>query len=208
MAEDNLHTETLKRKRNGRFKPVEPRFWARVDKKGPEDCWEWTATRAGKGYGVMSVNGRAQYAHRISLFLDGRLDLDSPLCALHRCDNPPCVNPAHLFAGTLSDNQQDAMAKGRMMFQTRPECYLRGENHPAHRWSAEARERIFQSHRGERNRHAKLTEEDIVQIFKLRSTGMYLQDIADRFSVSRSNVCIILKRKAWRHLTGLDGVEK
>lgn len=202
MAEPNLHVEEPARKRRGGpIQPVEPRFWARVDKKGPDECWEWTGNKAGKGYGAISVNGRRHYVHRVSLYLAEEFDLDSPLFVLHRCDNPRCVNPAHLFTGTQNDNIQDAKAKGRMAFQIGKGYWPSGDDHPSRRWSAEVRARIIAPHTGENSSRSKLTEADIAQMFELRTAGMLLREIADRFSVSRSNVCLILNRKAWRHLT-------
>lgn len=81
-------------------------FWNQVDIRGDNDCWEWQGRRTPWGYGY---NGR--YAHRRSyLWTYGSIDLP---CICHSCDNPPCVNPAHLFEGTYSDNTQDSIAKGR-----------------------------------------------------------------------------------------------
>lgn len=91
------------------------RFWAKVDKSaghGPNgDCWHWTGRVDGKGYGEIKVAGRYKKAHRLALF--GMADLLNPLYACHRCDNPRCVRPDHLFAGEAIDNVRDMFAKGR-----------------------------------------------------------------------------------------------
>lgn len=90
------------------------RFWAKVDKRGPDECWPWLGARS-KGYGNIKWNGvsgiRATHA---SLELAGRPRPNPDLIACHSCDNPPCVNPAHLWWGTLKDNFHDALAKGRL----------------------------------------------------------------------------------------------
>lgn len=91
------------------------RFWKKVDKApgfGPRgDCWRWTARVDGHGYGEIKVAGRYKKAHRLALF--GPDDLQNPLLACHRCDNPKCVRPDHLFAGQSVDNVRDMFAKGR-----------------------------------------------------------------------------------------------
>lgn len=91
------------------------RFWAKVDKvpgHGPQgECWHWTARLDGKGYGEIKVAGRYKKAHRLSLF--GLAELDNPLFACHRCDNPQCVRSDHLFPGVSIDNVQDMHEKGR-----------------------------------------------------------------------------------------------
>lgn len=91
------------------------RFWKKVDKTpgfGPNgDCWRWTGRIEGHGYGEMKIAGRYKKAHRIALF--GPEDIDNPLFACHRCDNPGCVRPDHLFPGEAGDNVRDMIAKGR-----------------------------------------------------------------------------------------------
>lgn len=78
---------------------------------GPSGCWPWTWATS-HGYGRLRVFGRPMYAHRLAYLLaHGPIPVGMLVC--HHCDNPPCVNPAHLFLGTDSDNQQDKVAKGR-----------------------------------------------------------------------------------------------
>jgi hypothetical protein len=88
------------------------RFWSKVDRSGgPTACWPWIA--GGRhGYGAFSIADRPYPAHRIALLMSGAALGDDQL-ACHRCDNPPCCNPAHLFPGTNADNVADMWAKGR-----------------------------------------------------------------------------------------------
>lgn len=90
---------------------LETRFWSKVDRRGPDECWPWTAATDGHGRGQIKVDGRPVKAPRVAL----ELCLGRPLVgqALHTCDNPACCNPSHLFEGTNLDNIRDRQAKGR-----------------------------------------------------------------------------------------------
>ena len=97
---------------------VRARFEAKFQRGAPGDCWEWRAGRRSSGYGgfAVSVNGRrAHYdAHSVSLRLHLGRELGDGLWALHHCDNRACVNPAHLYEGTRTQNMHDAIRRGRM----------------------------------------------------------------------------------------------
>lgn len=87
--------------------PVAPRFWAKVEKRGPEECWEWKGAKNEIGYGMMWWNGRTDRAHRVSLHLHGVELPDRRTTGLvvdHICHNKLCVNPAHLRIVTQTDN--------------------------------------------------------------------------------------------------------
>lgn len=98
---------------------IAERFWEKVNKDGPTPshcpelgpCWVWTSSQDYFGYGGFSFKGRTELAHRVSWWLATGTWPD--LCVLHRCDNPSCVRPSHLFQGTQAANNADMMAKGR-----------------------------------------------------------------------------------------------
>jgi|SRR5438128_1278679 len=110
----NIPIETVSVKVRGKsIKPVAARFWAKVDKHCASGCWNWTAsvTVCG-GYGQLNIKGKPVRANRLSWEIHFG-PIPPRQCVLHRCDNPKCVNPAHLFLGTQSDNSSDMSAKGR-----------------------------------------------------------------------------------------------
>ena len=88
------------------------RFWARVDRRGSDECWPWAGPRRPKGYGLTDVFGRTAQTHRIAYLL-AMGHIPAGLFVCHRCDNPPCCNPAHLFVGSPKDNTWDMRRKGR-----------------------------------------------------------------------------------------------
>lgn len=108
---------------------VKARFWAKVDVRGPDDCWDWQASLNTSGYGRFKyASYRQTGAHRVALILHTGEDRPD-LCALHSCDRPACVNPAHLRWGTHMENTTDKMERGRVRNGvlagfTNPRCTL------------------------------------------------------------------------------------
>lgn len=91
-------------------RPAEERFWPKVDKSG--DCWVWTGHRTLGDYGLFWINEKDERAHRVSWqFHNG--SVPDEMHVLHHCDNPPCVNPDHLWLGTDADNVRDKVKKKR-----------------------------------------------------------------------------------------------
>lgn len=88
------------------------KFWEKVAVAGEDDCWLWLGAKYDGAYGSLRWGDRHDSAHRISYLL-AYGEFDRALNVLHKCDNPPCVNPKHLFLGTRTDNMRDKEAKGR-----------------------------------------------------------------------------------------------
>lgn len=99
-------------------RPIAERFWEKVDVRGPNDCWEWKAAKGPSGHGQFRIGSkrdgtqRSIPAARVAYELTYG-PMKEGLEACHKCDNPPCCNPAHIFAGTHQDNMDDMVAKGR-----------------------------------------------------------------------------------------------
>ena len=88
------------------------RFWAKVDRRGKDDCWEWIASTVRGGYGQFRINGTYYLAHRVAYVISQSED-PGEMHVCHRCDNPACCNPQHFFLGTNLDNHHDKAQKGR-----------------------------------------------------------------------------------------------
>jgi hypothetical protein len=96
--------------------PVQQRFDSKVRRGAPDECWPWLGATSPKGYGVLqlgtAVESDTRFAHRLAWeYANGPIPEGQRV--LHRCDNPPCCNPGHLFLGTDTDNQRDKVEKGR-----------------------------------------------------------------------------------------------
>lgn len=152
----------------------------RIDRRGPDECWPWRGSTNGR-YGVLSVEGRSVYAHRRS-YEAAYGPIPPGLFVCHTCDNPPCVNPAHLWLGTNADNQRDAMAKGRNGERTHPERKARGE----------------------RCHTARLSAADVAAIRLRYRPGRGSPDntssIAREYGMGRSAIWSLIKGLSWAHI--------
>lgn len=199
-------------------------FWAKVDKNGPipehcpelGQCWVWTGWKDKDGYGKYGRSSPyGRNVHRQSWCMHfGLIPQDRPN-VLHRCDNPPCVRPDHLWVGTNADNSADMVKKGRAASGDRnpmrlyPERVPRGKDHWATRYPERYRRgdaHALRQHpelavRGEHSPKAKLTENDVREIrrryvpYKVSSVRL-----GREFGVEHSAILAIISRKTWAHV--------
>ncbi len=156
------------------------RFWSKVDKRGPDECWPWIGQVKSGGYGNITHGTRLFAAHRVAYQLthgdESLSDLELQVC--HSCDNRACVNPAHLFLGTNLDNLRDMRAKGRGYIPTGAEFRARGEEH----WKS------------------KLTAAKVLEIRRRTRAGESNRDLAEEFGISDVVVCNARRGVTWKHL--------
>lgn len=149
----------------------EKRFWSKVDVRGENECWPWTATRDENGYGHIYFFGKITKASRASYVLaNGPIPAKGVI--MHSCDNPTCVNPRHLSCGTQLDNVRDCAAKGRR-------ANLKGSAHG----------------------NAILDEETVNAIRNANSTGAFsFAELGRAFGIRKGLVFDICYRRIWRHI--------
>lgn len=158
----------LRGHRSSRTIPLADRFWPKVDKRGSDECWPWRGAKSKSGYGIVRVGGKRRRVHRLAYaFVNG--PIPEGMHVLHRCDNPPCCNPNHLFLGTHAENMADMAKKGR---QRGP----KGENH----------------------HKAKLTTADVRTIREWYPAGWTQRNLAAAFGVSQTIIGRIVRRDIWK----------
>lgn len=150
----------------GKTEKWKERFPKRICK--TETCWLWTGNKDTNGYGHLTINHKTCLSHRVSFELF-KHPIPDGLWVLHKCDNPSCVNPDHLFLGTPKDNTQDMIKKGR-------KALIVGEAHP----------------------FSKLKCDDVRNIRTLRSDGVSQSLIAKRYGVDQALISRIVNHKIWR----------
>lgn len=146
-------------------------FEARFQRNAETGCLEWTGSRQEKGYGQVRYQTRKWQTHRLAYML-AHGEIPEGQYVLHRCDNPPCCNPDHLFLGDQFDNMRDMIRKGRL--------YNRN---------------------GSKNGCSKLTEDDVREIRRLKAEGVKQVRLAERFGVSTVAISLIVLRKKWVHVS-------
>lgn len=154
-------------------RPIKDRLLSNVAIDARSGCWNWTGTNRGRGYGQLRVGKATRSAHRLSyeVFCD---IIPTGMVVCHRCDNPSCINPVHLFLGTQASNIADMVSKGR-----------------------NAKGPVV-AHAGTKNPKAKLTEHAVTAIRE--STGASNKALARKFGVSNVQIANIRKGKSWAHL--------
>jgi hypothetical protein len=159
------------------MRPLKDRFWEKVKIAGADECWLWQATRTSFGYGSFRVGSasdgtrRKEMAHRVAYMLANNVDnLPKNKVIMHSCDNPQCVNPAHLSLGTYAENGKAAYNRKRRVSTVKP-----GEKHP----------------------RAKLTQKDVEYI---RKTGYAKSaaELASELSVSQSTITAVRTGQNWK----------
>lgn len=151
--------------------PTEKDFWMLVDRRESDACWLWHGDINDSGYGKFRYKSKYVYAHRLAYeFTNGIIPDGLIIC--HKCDNPACINPNHLFLGTYFDNSQDMIAKGRQ------------------------RKAL-----GSDSGRAKLTDAQVVEIRKRYAAGGIRQrELASEYDVAKDTIWYLINRKTWRHI--------
>lgn len=161
-------------------RPLMERLHSRIDRSGGRDaCWPWTGmTQRGYGLIVESHHGRRFLTHRLAYEAANGSKIPPDMSVCHRCDNPPCCNPAHLFLGTQSENAHDMWNKQR--------GYTKGPGALAAK--------------GERVGGAKLTRDRVLEIRAARGRGESLKSIARRHGVCEATISLVASGRTWGHL--------
>jgi hypothetical protein len=151
------------------------RFWSKIEKSNDNSCWLWMASTDSLGYGGMNWKGKRQKAHRIMWILTyGEIPNNLEVC--HSCDNPPCVNPKHLWLGTHQDNMDDMNKKGRR-------TAARGERSGNHKLTQLQVDEIRKRYRRNANRN---------------KIGEGAEILAKEFGVSSRQILQIVNHKFWK----------
>lgn len=152
-------------------KSVRDRYYSMISTRHDSECWRWLHAKNEGGYGLIQIGRTSRFAHRVSWILH-RGRIPEGMCVLHRCDNPECTNPKHLFLGTHADNMRDMKEKGR------------------------GRSAI-----GEESSAAKLTEKMVKEIrAKRQEHGRKYKHLAKEYGVSDVAIRAVCIGRTWRHV--------
>jgi len=161
---------------------LKDRILAKLDK--TTECWIWSGAKNKKGYGVIGVKGSCKLVHRVFYEIHLSKSLTG-FMVLHKCDNPPCCNPEHLYVGLHKDNMTDRNVRGRTA------C---GD-------FSGARTKPLSRPRGESN-HSKLKATDVVAIRERANRGELQNSLASEFMVHSSTISDIVMGKKWKSVGG------
>jgi predicted DNA-binding protein (UPF0251 family) len=171
---------------NQTFAGLYNRFISKVKRTDGDGCWTWTANTRNGRYGAFHMFDRDVMAHRASWLLH-RGEIPDGMCVCHKCDNPICVNPGHLFLGTASDNMRDMSRKGRggVAKGARNGKSTKPEKTP----------------RGESAGQSKLTNEQVMALrADGRLSGLSQRKLAEKYGITQATVWNILNGNTWKHL--------
>ncbi len=161
------------KKRSGPMpRDIGERFWDLVDKRGPDDCWNWKAAmRSKRGkYGAFQLGRKKVEGSHVMAYRLTNGDIPKGMFVCHSCDNPKCCNPKHLFLGTSKQNSEDMVSKGR-------------------------------SATGERNAAHKLTETAVSEIRAKFASGECTRlELSLMYRVSETTISLIVNRRRWAHV--------
>lgn len=149
------------------------RFINKVIFRADSECWGWKASKFSDGYGSIAINSIRNGEHRISYELFYGTKIPVGLLVLHKCDNPECTNPDHLFLGNPADNSRDMVLKGRSF---KPE------------------------QKGELNKNSRLTEKLVRKIRKRYLNGESVKLITNSLNEHYMTIWQVCKNKTWKHI--------
>jgi len=158
---------------------LDDRFWIKVDRHHASGCWVWVANRNNKGYGLFRPGGTLpkELAHRLS-YAEAFGPIPKGALILHSCDNPACVNPAHLRAGSHKENVSDMDLRGR---------------------------RVSNSPKGEANCNARMSADAVIRLRQRYIAGDALADLVRDFGCTENALTDYTSGRSWRHLLGING---
>ncbi len=175
-----IKAEKMRDSKTGQFtkQVAEDRFWEKVDKRDPDECWPWLASKDHCGYGMFWLDGRTIHASRaVWQLVNGTIPKNINVC--HSCDTPDCVNPSHLFLGTDLDNQRDKARKGRA-----------------------AVNKTGFGKSGTKHHRSVLNDELVIAARKAYKSGVYgaVGKLAKRYNVNYQTLMNAARGRTWRHI--------